>query len=139
MTAAANVYEGSCFCGTVRYRLEGQPKDMMNCHCTDCRKSHGAAFATLVEFPFKSLRFRQGEDNLATYTAASGTKRSFCKTCGSIVSVWSDADTAWLEVSASTLDTPIDMRPTHHIYVRSRAPWYEIRDDLPRHKASKDA
>ena len=139
MATTDEIHEGSCCCGRVRFRMQGPFGSFSHCHCTDCRKSHGSAFATLVEFPFKSLSYRQGEENLTTFTAPSGTKRSFCRTCGSIVSVWSDADTAWLDISASTLDTPVDMRPTHHIYVRSRAPWYEIRDDRPQHKASKDA
>jgi hypothetical protein len=131
-------HEGSCLCGRVRYRIEGPLGVMMNCHCTDCRKSHAAAFATYVEVPWSGFRFLKGEDHLTTYRAESGTKRSFCRTCGSIVTCWSDEDKLHLEISASTLDTPTDRRPEYHIFVRSKASWYDIKDGRPQHKTYSD-
>jgi hypothetical protein len=112
---------------------------MDHCHCTDCRKSHAAAFATYIEFPWKGFRFLQGKDGLTTHRAESGTQRSFCGTCGSIVLCWSDAGPEGVGIPASTLDTPIDARPEFHTYVRSKASWYDIQDSLPQHPVSRKA
>jgi hypothetical protein len=139
MTAAQQTHAGSCFCSKVRYAVTGPLGTVMNCHCTDCRKSHAAAFATLVEIPWSAFRFTHGEDQLTTYTAQSGTKRSFCRTCGAIVTVWSEADKELLEISAATLDTPSDLKVDHHIYVRSKAPWYTIQDERPQFQTLKGA
>ena len=139
MTAAQQNHAGSCLCRRIRYTVTGPLGLTINCHCTDCRRSHAADFATLVEIPWSAFRFTQGEDQLTTYTTESGTKRSFCRHCGSILTVWSEADKTMLEIAPSTLDTPVDVRVDHHIYVRSRAPWYTIRDDRPQHQTVKDA
>ncbi|MEE9218934.1 MAG: GFA family protein [Acidobacteriota bacterium] len=133
MAAAEQIYEGSCLCGKVRYRIAGKPGPLSNCHCTDCRKSHGAAFATYLDVPRNQLTFLQGEAELQTFRAESGTKRSFCRTCGSIIRCWSDDDPNLMEIAAGTLDTRLDQKPLSHIWVRSKVPWYEIQDGQPQH------
>lgn len=135
MSTAEETLEGSCLCGRVRYRVRGPLGAMSNCHCTDCRKSHGAAFATYADAPRTHFTFLAGEDQLETYRAGSGTKRSFCRICGSTLVCFSDDDPATIEIAAGALDTPLHRRPEYHIFVRSRVPWYEIRDDRPQHQA----
>lgn len=111
---------------------------MDHCHCVDCRKSHGAAFATYVEVPLAGFRFLSGEDHLTTYTAETGTSRSFCKTCGSIVICrWSEGDRKGLQISASTLDTPSGLRPECHSFVRSKADWFDLTDGLPQYETHR--
>jgi hypothetical protein len=131
-------HAGSCLCRRVRFEVKGALGTMDHCHCTDCRKSHAAAFATYVEVPWKAFRFLQGESHLATFAAASGTRRSFCRTCGTIVSCWSDADSEGLGIPASVFDTPLDRRPEFHTFVRSRAPWHAIDDHLPQYPTTRD-
>ena len=138
MPAGQTTHRGSCLCGRVTFEVKGPIGPMSNCHCTDCRKSHAAAFATYIDVAKGALTFLQGEDHLQTYKAPSGTKRSFCRTCGSIVTCWSDGDPTFLEISASTLDTPTDLKPEYHGYVRSRASWYDILDKVPQYKTSKN-
>jgi len=139
MVAASETYEGSCFCGKVRYRVTGPLGSMSNCHCTDCRKSHGAAFSTYVDVPRRQFTFQQGEDELQTYKAESGAKRSFCRTCGSVVICFVDSDKEsdkeMVEFAAATLDTPIHKKPEYHIFVRSKVPWFDIQDGRPQHQA----
>lgn len=135
MPAAVQTFEGSCFCGKVRYRVTGPLGGMSNCHCTDCRKSHAAAFATYIDARRSDFAYLSGEDHLQTYQAASGTKRAFCRTCGSIVTCWGDSDPATIEIAAGTLDTLVDRRPEYHIFVRSKASWYDIQDGKPQHQA----
>ncbi len=134
MSESDRVFEGSCACGGVRYRAEGPLGEVVHCHCTDCRKRHGAAFATHVGVARERFRFVRGEDLIAIYQTSSGTRRSFCRKCGSKLT--SDAD-SWQEIylAAGTLDTPLDAPTQMHIFVSSRAAWYEITDDHPRHPA----
>src|SRR3989454_12650432 len=86
MTASRQAYEGSCQCGRVRYKVEGPLSNMSNCHCTDCRKNSGAAFVTYVEAPKRAFGYVKGADLIQTYQAESGTKRAFCRQCGSTLS-----------------------------------------------------
>ena len=138
MSAKEHVYEGSCLCGRVCYRATGPLGEFGYCHCTDCRKSHGAAFNSSIEVPRQRFTIVQGEDHLQTYQAESGTRRLFCRTCGAMII--SEADD-WEAVyfSAGTLDTPLDQKPTYHIWVRSKVPWYEIRDGIPQHETYPDS
>ncbi len=131
-------YRGSCLCGRVAFEVRGTLGPMSNCHCTDCRKSHAAAFATYVDVPKGGLIFLKGEDHLQTYKAASGTNRSFCRTCGTIVTCWSDGTPAFMEISASALDTPTDLKPIYHGFVRSKASWFEITDSIPQYRTNKE-
>ncbi len=139
MSTDKTVHKGSCFCGRVTYEIKGKIGPMSHCHCTDCRKSHASAFATYIDVPRGGFMFLRGEEQLQTYKAESGTKRSFCRTCGTIVTCWSDGDPKFLEISASTLDTPTDLKPVYHGFVRSKASWYDITDKVPQYKTNKEA
>lgn len=134
MSAAKPVYTGSCFCKTVGFESRGELGSMSNCHCTDCRTSHAAAFATYIDAPRDGFRFTRGESNLTTYQAPSGTKRSFCKTCGTILTCHGEG---FFELSAAAIDTPFDRKPEYHGYVRSKAAWYEILDGRPQYSRNK--
>ena len=133
MPAREEVYEGSCLCGGVRYRIAGKPGEMWHCHCTDCRKSHGAAFSSSVQVDRGHFVLVSGDDLLVTYEAKSGTRRSFCGRCGSNVSGTITEEPDSVYVTAATLDTRLDRTAATHIFVRSKVPWFEIRDGLPQH------
>ena len=135
MSTSAKIFEGSCLCRKVRYRATGPLGKMGHCHCVDCRKVHGAAFATFVDVPRAQFTIDQGEDALRRHRAESGAVRSFCGSCGSILFWEIDSDPGSISVTAGTFDTPPDRRPEYHFFVRSRVPWFEIEDDLPRHEA----
>ncbi len=135
MVATEQVLEGSCHCGRVRYRAVAPFGEMANCHCTDCRKSHGAAFATYIEVPRERFSYVQGEGELHSFQAESGLQRYFCRNCGSIIWNGSSNPPEAYWITAGTLDTPLDRKPDAHIFVRSKVPWYDIKDDLPQHQA----
>ena len=135
MTTDEPTFEGSCFCRKVRYNIRGSIGPMDHCHCVDCRKSHGAAFATYVAVPRDGFRFVSGEDHLTTYAAESGTTRSFCRTCGTIVICrWSDGGREGMQISASTLDTPSGLKPASHSFIRSKDDWFDITYRLPQYE-----
>jgi len=139
MSASVDILEGSCLCRKVRYRITGKPGNLSNCHCTDCRKTHGAAFASYLDVPRKQFSYLGGEQELVTYRAESGTKRAFCRSCGSVITCWGDDDPEMMEVAAGTLDTPLQQQVSHHIFVRSRVPWYEIQDGRPQHQTDSQS
>lgn len=132
-------YEGSCACGRVRYRASAPFGVMSHCHCTDCRKSHGAAFATYIGLARERFTLVNGSEDLAGWTAEPGTRREFCRTCGSNIICTVKSEPGMVYVAAATFDTPLDRKPEYHIFVRSRVPWYEIKDGLPQHQEYEKA
>jgi len=123
------VMKGSCLCGAVSYEVTGTFKVMGNCHCSICRKSHGAAFATWGIIDSDQFRWISGEEYVQAYESTPGRERCFCRICGSPL-VSSHAGRVG-EVVAGTIDGDPQTRPVEHIFVGSKAPWFEITDDLP--------
>lgn len=128
---AGKTFEGTCHCGRVQYQVSGPWARMTHCHCTDCQKSHGAPFATYVKVQQDRFRVLKGEDLLRSFDAPSGTRRTFCRLCGSKVTGGDEGSGGWIWIAAATLDTPPDIPPERHFFVRSKAPWHDIQDDLP--------
>jgi len=123
--------KGSCLCGRVTYEVEGSFEFIGNCHCTNCRKSHGAAFATWGILKPGTFRWTSGEELVEGYESSPGQTRCFCRTCGSpLVSKHSGVVG---EVVVGTVDGDPGARPCGHIFVGFKAPWHEITDSLPQH------
>jgi hypothetical protein len=123
---------GSCLCGEIAWKVTGDLQFLAHCHCSMCRKSHGAAFVTWGGGNAADLRLTRGEGRAVPYRASPALLRPFCPTCGSKVpNVHADGDQFGLAVGNLSDDPGI--RPAAHIFAASRAPWYEIPDDgLPR-------
>ena len=124
---------GACLCGTVRYELDGPFSKMLNCHCSMCRKHHGAPFATFVSAPLSGLRWLSGRDAISTYASSPKGVRSFCSTCGSVTPLLMEAY-GLAVVPAGNLQGDPGIRPQAHLFVGSKAPWYPITDDLPQYE-----
>ena len=122
---------GSCLCGTVRYEVAGPVHDVHHCHCSICRKSHGAAFSTFARLTASDFRVVAGREHIRAYRSSAPIERTFCDTCGARLTVRFDGmpDTVW--VSLATLDDDAGVRPGVHMFVGSKAPWDEINDELP--------
>jgi hypothetical protein len=127
------VAKGSCLCGSVQYELDGPFEVMSHCHCSMCRKHHGAAFATFVTVPLSSFRWVAGEDVLSTYQSSAYGKRTFCSKCGSVMPVV-EADTGIAFCPAGNLDGELGIQPQSHRFVGSKASWHTITDTLPQHE-----
>jgi hypothetical protein len=126
---------GSCLCGGVRYEIEGNPGPALNCHCSMCRKVTGAAFRSRVAIPSGNFRWISGEDLLARYASSPGTIRTFCRVCGATLVSLFDDNPKTLGLAMGTLDNDPGLRPSFHVFVGSKAPWFEITDDLPQFDA----
>ena len=120
---------GSCLCGAVRFELTG-PVDVINyCHCSRCRRRTGSAFATIVHARIADFRFVSGEANIETFVPEEWNSHSFCRSCGSPVPFLNKED-GEVGIPAGLLDQDPGVRPSLHIMVGSKAPWYEISDDV---------
>jgi hypothetical protein len=129
------VLHGSCLCGGIRYEIDGPVGPALYCHCAMCRKAHGSAFRARLAVPRSALRFVAGEALLARYRSSPDTVRSFCSRCGSpVVNLW-DGDPERYGLALGTLDGDPGVRPSCHVFVGSKAPWFEIADGLPQFEA----
>lgn len=124
---------GSCLCGTLRYEIDGPLTSMLHCHCSRCRRQHGAPFATFATSSRDALRWLQGKETVASWTVAPGGPRYFCGTCGSAApSTHPEMDLAF--IPAGNLEGELGIRPEGHLFTGSKASWHEITDALPRHE-----
>jgi len=121
---------GSCLCGQVKYQLSGGVELINNCHCSMCRKAHGAAFGSFLHAASDGFCWVAGEGSLERYQSSPGNIRAFCRTCGSNMPVLEDGG-AQVNIPAGTLDDDPGVRPIVHIFTGSKAPWFEIADALP--------
>jgi hypothetical protein len=122
---------GECFCGAARFTVEDAFRYALNCHCSQCRRSTGAAFKSFAGIERTKFRVVAGEDGLLIY-GEPDCHNAHCGTCGSFLySVVQDG--TYVHVNLGTLRDEPAIRPTAHIYVGSKAPWHEITDDLPQH------
>jgi hypothetical protein len=123
---------GSCLCGDVAWEATGPFDFMSHCHCSRCRKSHGSAFATFIMCQADAFRFVRGRDGIVAYSSSPNLSRSFCGGCGSVVP---SEGQGLVGMPAGPLDDDPGVRPIAHIFVASKAPWYEVGDALPRFDA----
>ena len=123
--------QGTCLCGASAFEIEGRVSPMQTCHCSRCRKTSGTAFSTGLLTAWKSFRWVRGRELIRIFELSSGFRHAFCRTCGSPMP---DPDVRGKVVSlpAGCLDDDPGTRPFRHTFVGSKAPWYEITDDLDR-------
>lgn len=133
-------YQGGCLCGAVRYEATQFETNMAHCHCSMCRKFHGAAFASFGSVKRENFRWVQGESELAAYQAPNGTVRRFCKHCGSSLTFAPSAEAVEIiEITLGSLDSNLERLPDAHIYVGSKADWDLISDNLPQYEEGRNS
>jgi len=124
------IAHGSCLCGGVRYEACGKLRDVVACHCSQCRRSTGH-FVAATQLPAAQLRLTASE-TLRWYRSSAGAERGFCMRCGGNL-FWRETAPAATNVSimAGTLDVPTGLRLTQHIFVADKSDYYEIADGVP--------
>lgn len=125
---------GVCLCGAVEYEFTTPLQMMMHCHCSMCRKHHGAVFATFVAAPYSAFRWIRGEDMLVKYRSSEQGVRTFCRRCGSVGPMLMP-EAGFAIAPAGNLDGDPGIRPQSHMFVGSKAAWYTITDAVPQHAA----
>ena len=127
--------DGGCLCGQVRYQIIGPRRDIINCHCQNCRRTHGhvAAYTSVNKEDLVLIN----QQSLKWYHDQSpNTYRGFCGECGASL-FWDARDeNNKIAVSAGTLDTGQGLKTIGHVYVSEAGDYYEISDDLPQFECS---
>ena len=128
----ARTVAGSCLCGAVRFAIEPPVLFCAHCHCTMCRRAHGAAYVTWVGVPYARLRVVAGEERLVRHRSSEHGTRSFCGGCGSSLFCESTNHPDWIDVVLANLEGDVGVAPQAHFYFDDRADWVRVADDLPR-------
>jgi hypothetical protein len=130
--AGDRILAGRCLCGAVEYEVADEFLYAANCHCSKCRRTTGSAFKPFAGIEREKLRVTRGEGRLLIFGEPDGHD-AHCGTCGSLLySLVRDA--AYVHVAMGTLVDAPSIRPSEHIFVGSKAPWFTITDDLPQYE-----
>jgi hypothetical protein len=128
----ARMLTGECFCRAVRYAVADAFEYALNCHCSNCRRTTGSAFKPFAGIARDKLGITSGDDNVMIHGDDAGHD-AHCRRCGSLLySVVRDG--AYVHVAMGTLVDAPAIRPSAHIFVGSKAPWFSITDDLPQYQ-----
>ena len=123
---------GGCLCGKVRYKISGSLLGADHCHCSMCRKQHGAAFSTYADFDINGFKWLKGEEITKIFESTSAAGWCFCSECGSTLAGTENRKIT--SITLATVDSDVDIKPDSHIFVRSKVNWHEINDDLPQYQ-----
>lgn len=136
-------FSGGCACGAIRYQCSAEPLAALNCHCHDCQRASGSAFAAILIVPASTFALMQGQPIYYNVTADSGAimGRGFCDKCGSPVFIQHTRKTLGPEVAvihAASLDDPSWFRPTVDLYTSCAQPWDVMNTALQKFEKGSD-
>lgn len=135
--ANADLFEGGCLCGAIRYRANSKPVRVVICHCPMCRRHSGAPALAFAHFPVSDFEWIGGEPS--RYRSSEYAERGFCPRCGSTLSMHEEVLAERVQIAVGSLDTPERIRPDDHVWTQHQLPWFQIADDLPRFGQSSSA
>jgi hypothetical protein len=119
-------------CGAVRFAVTLPVLFCGHCHCSMCRRAHGAGYVTWFGAPYDRFELLAGNDRLTRFRSSDHGTRSFCSSCGSSLFCESARHPDVIDVVLANVDGEIDQAPGAHFYFSDRAPWVCVGDDLPR-------
>jgi hypothetical protein len=128
----AVVFAGGCLCGAVRFEVTAPTNWCAHCHCSLCRRAHGAAFVTWFGVDHGRFALRAGEDELIWYRSTPPARRGFCSRCGSTLFFASERWPEEIHIALAAMDGAIDREPAAHVFYDSHVPWVALGDSLPR-------
>ena len=120
---------GGCLCGSVRYEVRGPLRPVVDCHCTQCRRTSGHFAAFTAARPQDLIL--TGSQGLRCYQSSAPARRGFCGDCGSSL-FWEPASGGQVSIAAGTLDLPTRLETAAHVFVEDSGDYYAICVDLPR-------
>jgi len=132
MSTATKVH-GSCLCGAVRFEVGLPTAWCAHCHCTMCRRAHGAPYVTWFGAARERFAITKGEAEIARFQSSEHGVRSFCKRCGSQLLCELEEHPGIVDVALAAVEEPLDRRPQMHVFFSDRAEWANVGcDGLPR-------
>ena len=112
-----------CMCGGVQIRVVFPSRFCAHCHCESCRRAHAAGFVTWVGFRSGQVALTRGNELLQAYESSPGTRRTFCRACGTRLTFESDKWPGETHVPLACFDTPVDRMPSGDAFANEHAPW----------------
>jgi hypothetical protein len=134
---SVSAIRGTCLCGSVQWQAEVPFFNVSHCHCSMCRKAHGAAFATYVGARAEGFCFVAGKDAIARFRSSNQLERCFCARCGSVVPDAPKGGSVYMPLGGLNADPGV--RSAIHLFVADKAPWYAITDGAPQHASYPEA
>jgi hypothetical protein len=122
------IHAGGCECGAVKYTVKGRMRDVLVCHCGQCRHAHGHAPG--YSAARRAEMIIEGEGNVAWYSASDSARRGYCRFCGSPL-FWAPNDGDTVSVSAGSLKAPTGLKTARHIFADDKGDYYQIADGVP--------
>src|SRR5262245_22856342 len=134
MRTMPTLLTGGCACGAIRYVCTAAPLLALNCHCRDCQRASGTAFAAILRVPAAAFTVTKGEPRFYTVTGDSGNtvSRGFCSACGSQLFSRLSGMSEVVGVRVGSLDDPSGYRPTMEMFVAGAQPWDHMTPELPK-------
>ena len=126
------VFTGGCLCGAVRFEVRSPTKWCAHCHCSLCRRAHGAAFVTWFGVEQTQFELISGDEHLSWYRSTPEARRGFCGRCGSTLFFESERWSDETHIALAQMDGPIDRAPKVHVFYDAHVDWVEPGDDLRR-------
>lgn len=130
----SDIHSGSCLCTAVRFRTRGELRELIFCHCTQCRKQTGLYYAATNVLD-RDLEL-EGAEDVTWYRSSDGAQRGFCRHCGSAL-FWKADGLDYTSIMAGAFEKPTDLKPGYHIYCADKGDFYGIDDDLPKFDAGR--
>lgn len=124
-------FSGFCLCGAVQFTFGPPSLWCAHCHCSLCRRAHGAAFVTWIGVDQKRFELIR-QDTLRWYRSSAEAQRGFCATCGSTLFFRSERWPGEIHVAHANVESEIDLAPSAHAFWESHVDWFEFDDPLPR-------
>jgi hypothetical protein len=122
---------GGCMCGRVRFVARFPSRFVAHCHCTSCRRAHGAAFVTWVGFLSPQVTVTAGAEDLAAHESSPGTFRKFCRVCGTKLFFEGGKWPGETHAPLAAFDDPVDRAPQGHAFYQEHAAWLPALKDPP--------
>ena len=122
------VCQGHCLCGAVSFKIFGDLRQVVNCHCGQCLHTHGhfGAYSSVEKNKFKFVN----DAGLKWFRSSNEARRGFCQECGASL-FWERLGGSTISISAGMLDLDQEVKTIGHIYCSDKPAYYEIADDLP--------
>ena len=129
---------GHCECGRISYTAKGPIEDFSHCHCSQCRRLSGAAYASYAGVEKSGFSFLSGESDVHIYASSPSHRRMFCGHCGSNIGVDMETESGARYLCMGSLDGTLELPKGYHIYVASKASWRTLDDGLEQFSEDSD-
>lgn len=131
-----SLHRGGCLCGAVTFEVVGDLRQVLICHCSQCRRTSGHLWAATAA-PVDAVKTHE-QGTLRWYRSSELAQRGFCSGCGSSL-FWKTDDSGSLSIAAGSLDPPTGLKTREHIYFEDASDYYKVHPDEQQRTGSGSA